>query len=101
MTRQSIDNGGWFDLETAKRYRGDTHWDGHNHVSVHTRSQWSHETLYRTQRGAYVLHSTSQWQGATESWSRVSTRDAVNWIIANNDGLETPDEVQTAADLEA
>ena len=101
MTRQSIDNGGWFDLETAKRYRGGTDWDGHNHVSVHTRSQWSHETLYRTTRGTYILHASSQWQGAHDTWSRLTIADAVSWLIVNGDEATTPAELHTLADLEA
>jgi len=101
MTRQSIDGGGWFDLVAADKFMEDTRFDGHNYISVHTGSQWSHETLYRTTRGTYILHASSQWQGAHDTWSRLAIADAVSWLIANGDDATTPAELHTLADLEA
>ena len=47
---------GWFDRDAAKgRYDEDTRWDGSNHVSVATGSQWDHEMLYRTPQDRWVL----------------------------------------------
>ena len=100
MTRQIIDGGGWLDLDTAKRFKGDTYWDGNNHCSVNTRSQWEHETLYRTQRGTFVLHSASDWQGSRDNWTRLSVDEAVAWLLRNDYDPESPAEQTIVAALE-
>ena len=80
MRRQTIDGGGWLDLDRAKKYDEDTRWDGNNHISVATGSQWNHEALYCTRKGVYVINSWSQWQGSGESWTRI---DAADWLMRN------------------
>ncbi len=57
MKRQAIDGGGWFDREAATKFQESTHWNGSNHISNATGSQWNHEALYCTRRGVYVLTS--------------------------------------------
>jgi len=59
----------------------DTEWDGHNHISCATGSQWEHQTLYRSRRGRYYLESTSQWQGSTPSAEWISNEEAVRWLL--------------------
>ena len=54
---------GWFDRSTAESWGEDTRWDGSNHVSIATGSQWDHEQLYQTAGGRFVLYRWSQWQG--------------------------------------
>jgi hypothetical protein len=62
----------------------DTRWDGRNHVSLATGSQWEHETLYRSRRGRYYIERVSQWQGSTPGAEWVSNEEATRWLIANN-----------------
>ena len=96
MKRQKIDGGGWFNPETAREYKEDTRWDGRNHISKNTGSQWDHEALYRTTKGAWVLHSWSQWAGSGESWERIDDDRAVEWLITNEE--EPPKELSKIAE---
>ena len=79
----ALNNGEVADLEGAETYEEDTRWDGSNHISVATGSQWNHETLKRTVRGAYILWSTSQYQGVGSHHRRMSDADARHWLVAN------------------
>ena len=100
MTRQIIDGGGWLDLDTAKKFKEDTYWDGNNHCSVNTRSQWSQQTLYRTKSGTYVVYETSRWQGSHDTWTRLSTDEAVEWLLRNDYEPDAPAELVIVAALE-
>lgn len=99
MNRQSIP-GGWIDLDTAKKFAEDRNWDGNNHISVNTGSQWEHEVLYRSVGGVYVLHSWSQWQGSRDAWERIGIHAAVAWLIRNDYQPTTPAEEAIVAGLE-
>ena len=81
----------WFDESSAVQFTECLRWDGNNHVSKATGSQWDHEALYWTRDGNWVLHRWSQWQGRLETWTEVDEPQAVNWLISQ----ETTD-----ADLE-
>jgi hypothetical protein len=64
MARYQMDDGMIVDTERAKdQWKEETRWDGNNHVSIPTGSQWDHETLYLRSKGRYWLERTSQWQG--------------------------------------
>lgn len=89
--RQTIDNGSWFDFNTAKQFRENTRWDGRNQISVNTGSQWDHEDLYRTAKGAWVKNSYSAYQGSSESWELVDDQYAVDWLIRN--GHDIPEDL--------
>lgn len=83
MQRQTIDNGSWFDLDKATKFQGKTRHDGRNFISVNTGSQWEHQDLYRTAKGAWVLNSYSSYQGRGESWEAINDQSAVDWLIRN------------------
>lgn len=85
MKRQALTDGTgrWFDLEAATSFEEATRWDGHNHVSLATGSQWEHEQLYRTKSGRWVLNTWSQWQGSTESWTEIDDGAAARWLVIN------------------
>ena len=89
MKRQPIEGGSWFDLDRAEHYPESTHWNGNNHISDATGSQWNHETLYCTRGGVYVLNYWSQWQGSGESWTRLDATEAAEWLVRN--GHEPPE----------
>ena len=99
MNRQSIP-GGWIDLDTAKKFVEDRNWDGHNHISVNTGSQWDHEVLYRSKGGVYVLQSWSQRQGSQDTWQRISVNEAVEWLLRNDYDPTSQAEEAIAARLE-
>lgn len=74
----------WFDVESATKYAEETYWNGSNNISVATGNQWNHETMYKTATGNWVLYSSSQWQGSSESYESLTLAEAVPWLIKNN-----------------
>ena len=85
MTRQVITDGSgsWFDDATAIKFDEDTRWDGNNHISLATGSQWDHQWLCFTKSEKWVLHGDSQYQGGGESYAIIDDDEAVNWLIQN------------------
>lgn len=77
------DSGLWFDAHKAACFAEETRWDGSNHISVPTGSQWDHQALYFTKSGRWVLNCWSQWQGSSESYELVSQDDAADWLQQN------------------
>lgn len=102
MNRQSLDDRSWFDLDKAKKYEEDTYWNGQNHISRATGSQWEHESLYRTAKDSWILHSWSQWQGSVPTWNKVSTPEAAAWLAANSHDppTEDPETAEAYSELE-
>ena len=100
MNRQSINGGGWINLETAKKFVEDRNFDGHNMISAATGSQWEHETLYRSVGGVYVLHTWSQCQGSRDTWERIGIHNAVAWLLQNDYAPELAAELSIVAGLE-
>lgn len=76
-------NGMWFDADKAEVYEENTYWDGNNHISKATGSQTEHEKLYLTASGKWVLVSSSQWQGSTDSAELVDEDFAIRWFAKN------------------
>lgn len=103
MTKISLTDGSgkWFSTESSVKFDEDTNWNGQNHISVATGSQWEHESLYFTAGGNWVLHAWSQWQGTVPSWSEIEIEDAVRWLVTNGhtDGAkfdELPEDVRSS-----
>jgi len=71
-------------------------WDGRNHVSVATGSQWEHETLYRSRKGRYWLEHSSQWEGSVSYAEWLSPQGAARWLLLNLH--ELPDDLQQYAE---
>lgn len=96
MSRYRMEDGSVIDTSLARAtYEEDTYWDGHNHCSVVTRSQWAHQTLYCSRKGRYYVEHTSQFQGSTPHVEWVAREEAARWLLANN--YELPEDL---ADLE-
>lgn len=97
MTRHSVttEDGRsfWFDpsAKGASSWDEDTEWDGKNHISQATGTQWDHEKLHRTPKGAWVLHYWSQWQGKREGYRQVTEAEAAAWLVkcGYDDAAET------------
>jgi hypothetical protein len=85
MKRQSLGNGKWFDLESAQCWEEDTWFNGSNHISSATGSQWEHEKLYRTKSGKWVLNHWSQYQNSAETWEEIDNETAAKWLVKNNE----------------
>ena len=84
--------GQWFDPSKAQRWDEATWWDGSNHVSRATGSQWDHEALFRTGGGAWIVNRWSQWQGSRESYQEVRPSEAAIWLVRNEH--DVPDELE-------
>src|SRR4030065_2146195 len=85
MRRQSLDDGHWFDIEASKEFKEDTWWNGNNHISTATGSQWEHESLYRTASGKWILNHWSQMQGSVKTWYEISNDGAARWLVKNHE----------------
>ena len=91
MARVALEGGGWYDPDKAETWEEGTRWDGRNHVSLATGSQWDHEELHRTAKGVWVLRRWSQWQGSRETHERIDAEAAAEWLVRN--GREPPAEL--------
>lgn len=97
MARYKMDDGTVIDTANASHsWQEDTRWDGHNHVSIATGSQWIHQKLYRSRKGRYYIEHTSQWQGSNPHAEWVSPQEAARWLLAN--GEELPDDLKQYED---
>ena len=76
---------GWFDRAKAEKFEEATRWDGNNHISIATGSQYDHEILFRTAGGRWVLHGWSQWEGRPERYRFISDEDAREWLLLNEE----------------
>lgn len=77
-------SGAWFHSDSAVLFKEDTRWDGNNHISIPTGSQWSHQWLFYTKAGRWVLNCFSNYQGSRETYEQVEESDAVAWLIQND-----------------
>lgn len=71
---------GWFNEDKAVEFKEDTDWDD---ISVNTRSQWDHQSLYRTAQGRWVLCCYSNRQGFEPTYEFVGDDKAREWLILN------------------
>jgi hypothetical protein len=62
-------------------------WNGQNFVSRPTRSQWEHETLYRSSKGRYYIERTSQRPESRPYAVLVTNEQATAWLLANDHEL--------------
>jgi hypothetical protein len=90
MTKINLTDGSgkWFDRDCAIEFEESKRWNGQNHISNATGSQWDHEALYFTRRGMWVLHSWSQWQGSTPHYEEIGAEVAYRWLSAHADKNE-------------
>jgi hypothetical protein len=73
---------GWFDDKSVKTlFEEDTWFNGHNHISKATGSQWVHETLYLTQKGAWVIGQTGNCRS---KYTKVDKIEAAVWLMQND-----------------
>lgn len=91
-----MEDGRLVDTSKAKKHWSeDTRWNGSNHVSLNTDSQWEHETLYLSAKGNYYLELTSDWQGSSPVYVWVTKEKAAKWLLLNNH--ELPEDLEEHA----
>ena len=90
MKRTALTNnsGAWFNRDSSVKFDEDTRWNGNNHISVSTGSQWSHQALYYTRGGRWILNEWSQWQGSLETYEQIEESAAVDWLVVNGCDLD-------------
>jgi len=89
VTNELDEYAGRFDASAAERWVEGCTFDGRNHISCATGSEWDHESLYRTKTGGrWVVRSYSDWQGAPDFYRFVSPEDACRWLVVNGDAGE-------------
>lgn len=99
MTRIALTDGSgrWFNEESAEKFSESTYWNGSNHISAATGSQWEHEALYRTRSGIWVKNHWSNWQGSSETYSEISDKAAAIWLVENEHDAHPACEEEFAA----
>jgi hypothetical protein len=85
---------GWFDADNAQAWEETTRWDGRNHVSRATGSQWHHERLWRTASGAWAVEFWSNYQGEVDGCRTATPDQAAEWFVRCE--LEPPPELAEA-----
>lgn len=82
MARYRMEEGTLVDTKNATQsWEEETDWNGNNHISRATGSQWNHERLYRSRKGRYYIEHTSQWQGSLPHVEWVSPEEAARWLL--------------------
>lgn len=99
MSKYSMEDGTVVDTEKASQsWDEDTRWDGRNHISVPTGSQWDHERLHRSRKGRYYLECWSQYQGSRPHAEWVSEHEATKWLMANDHEETIPNDLKHLVD---
>lgn len=88
MARYAIDEDTVVDTSLAvASWQDDTRWDGNNHISVATGSQWVRQTLYRSRKGRYYVETISAYQGSLPHAEWMTEEEAARWLVANGEAL--------------
>ena len=69
-----------FDANKALCYCEARRWDGSNHISLATGSQWEHERLYRTSGAKWIL---KHWSAQGETYEEITAAQAASWLVQN------------------
>jgi hypothetical protein len=83
LSEDGMKTGKFFDSDKATLYKEATFHDGSNWISKATGSQWSHEILFKTASGNWVLNCYSQYQGSVETYEIISPAAAARWFVKN------------------
>ncbi len=98
MPKYKMDDGTILNTEKAvEHWDEDTRWNGNNHISRATGSQWEHETLYKSAKGRYWIEHTSQYQGSLPYATMLEPSEAAAWLLAN-DHDDLPDDLESYRD---
>lgn len=70
---------GWFDIDSATEYEEEEV----NGRSINPVPQYSHQSLYRTAQGRWVLCTWSRYSGTTPRYEFVTSPRAREWLLHN------------------
>ena len=100
MPRYEMDDGTILNTDLAvESWKELTFFDGRNHISVSTGSQWLHETLYLSSKGRYYLVKESDYKGTLPCAVLLGEPEAARWLLAN--GRDIPEALKPfAVDIE-
>ena len=88
MSKYRTEDGTVVDTDNATaHWEETTDWDGRNHISRATGSQWNHETLHRSRKGRYYTEHWSAYQGSRAHVEWVSPEEAARWLLHNDHEL--------------
>ena len=88
MARYKMEDGTIVDTDKAsKDWQESSDWDGRNHISRNTGSQWHYQHLYRSRKGRYYMVRTSAYQGSMPSAEWISEMEAARWLLHNDEEL--------------
>jgi len=88
-----LEGGVIFDTErAAATWEEASDWNGSNHISRATGSQWNHETLHKSAKGRYYVVRSSNIQGSQDEMEILSPREAAAWLLLNDHDL--PDDLR-------
>jgi len=88
MATYRMEDGSILKTENAvKSWDEDTWWNGHNHISKATETQWDHQRLHKSRKGRYWLECWSQMQGVKNRAEWQSPEDATRWLLLNDHEL--------------
>ena len=81
---------------SSESWSENSDWNGSNNVSCATKSQFEHETLYRSRKGRYYKVCWSQWQGNLPYAEWLDERAACRWLLVNNKDI--PEDLKELVD---
>lgn len=88
MAKFKMDDGTVLNTDKAtQEWTEDTRWNGNNHISVNTGSQWEHQTLFKSAKGRYYLVHSSAYQGSLSHAELISNEEAAGWLLTNREDL--------------
>lgn len=85
MSRVKIENSSnWFDPNKAiLKIKEETFWNGHNWISKATGDQFTHESIYYTKSGRFVINRWSDYQGGADVCEEINENEVAEWLIKN------------------
>ena len=91
MTRVSLGDDGWFDLDSSTKYSESR--DDHAQLSDYHQ----HQVLYKTQSGKFVLNTAvspleKSLSEDKETWKIIDKPKAYAWMIENGHSDNVPEE---------
>lgn len=99
MKTYKMEDGTVVNIDNAQQsWEEASDWDGRNHISRPTGSQWEHQTLYRSAKGRYYLVHESNRQGTPPHAEFITPAQAAAWLTLNGRDLP-PDLVDAAKEV--
>jgi len=99
--RNDGEGDGWFDMRaTKKTWEEKTWFDGSNHISLATQSQWDHQALHLSRKGEWIISCSSEYQGTKPKAYRITQSEAAIWLI-DNLHADAPDDEALSGEIRA